>query len=101
MMERAKPLPVRVTRSEFMVLAGVSRSKRNTEIAADLGVAPSTVKTQLESMFARNDIKRGRTELVARALRDGAVIVHAGRAISAGDLREVILATEGGPANPS
>jgi DNA-binding CsgD family transcriptional regulator len=86
-----------VTKAEFRVLALLSRSRRSAEIAVELGVAPSTVKTQLESMFARNHITHGRRELVARAFRDGFMIVQAGRAVPPAVLREVILATLGEP----
>lgn len=92
-MEQTKPVPVRVTKSEFSVLALVSRSNSNADIAARLGVSASTVKTQIESMFVRNQVTRGRLELVARAFRDGIELVQAGRAIPAAELREAILAT--------
>ncbi|MEM1177189.1 MAG: helix-turn-helix transcriptional regulator, partial [Acidobacteriota bacterium] len=55
-----------LTGKESQVLAGLAEGRSNAQIAADLGIAVSTVKTHLKHLFHKLDAKR-RTQAVARA----------------------------------
>lgn len=56
----------RLTGKENEVLAGLAEGRSNAQIAADLGIAVSTVKTHLKNLFSKLDARR-RTQAVARA----------------------------------
>jgi len=59
---------VRLTRREEEVLAGVSESLSNKEIASNLNLSERTVKFHVSSLLAKFQV-RGRMELVREAAR--------------------------------
>ncbi|NHC46758.1 LuxR C-terminal-related transcriptional regulator [Motilibacter aurantiacus] len=59
-----------LTPRELDVLAGVSAGCSNNEIAADMGIAPSTVKSHLERVYTKTG-SRDRAAAVATAMRRG------------------------------
>ena len=61
MMRRAGAGPP-LTRRELEVLDGITRGLRNREIALLLGVSEKTVKTHLNNIFAKTQV-RGRFAL--------------------------------------
>ena len=65
---------VRLTRREEEVLAGVSESLSNKEIASNLNLSERTVKFHVSSLLAKFQV-RGRMELVREAARHGAGLV--------------------------
>ena len=65
---------VRLTRREEEVLAGVSESLSNKEIASNLNLSERTVKFHVSSLLAKFQV-RGRMELVREASRHGAGLV--------------------------
>jgi DNA-binding CsgD family transcriptional regulator len=83
--------PIYCTPNEFVVLVGAARGQTTEAIAAARGVSAGTVRTQLNSMFARNEVAGGRGELVARALSDGLVMVRGHRPAAASAVRQAIL----------
>jgi len=71
--ETAPPAPVgSLTDRERQVLACLVRGARNEEIAAELFLSPSTVKTHLSSIYAKLEV-RSRHEATALALKLGLV----------------------------
>ena len=65
---------VRLTRREEEVLAGVSESLSNKEIASNLNLSERTVKFHVSSLLAKFQV-RGRMELVREASRLNAGVV--------------------------
>ncbi|HEY6945362.1 MAG TPA: LuxR C-terminal-related transcriptional regulator [Candidatus Acidoferrum sp.] len=65
---------VRLTRREEEVLAGVSESLSNKEIASQLNLSERTVKFHVSSLLAKFQV-RGRMELVREATRHATGIV--------------------------
>ncbi len=57
---------IRLTRQQQRVLSGLVAGLSNKEIALDLGVAPSTVKFHVDSLFERLDA-RNRVEAITKA----------------------------------
>lgn len=49
--------PVRLTPRERQVLAAVAEGRRNVEIAADLGLAPKTVKVHVRAVLGKRGLK--------------------------------------------
>ncbi len=64
---------VRLTRREEEVLAGVSESLSNKEIASNLNLSERTVKFHVSSLLAKFQV-RGRMELVREASRKLGVV---------------------------
>ena len=64
--ERPASRGPRLTGKENEVLAGLAEGHSNAQIADELGVAVSTVKTHLKNLFFKLDARR-RTQAVARA----------------------------------
>ena len=60
----------RLSRREREVVGLVVEGRSNDEVGAALGIGVTTVETHLRRIFERFDL-RSRTELVARALREG------------------------------
>ena len=60
----------RLSRREREVVGLVVEGRSNDEVGAALGICVTTVETHLRRIFERFDL-RSRTELVARALREG------------------------------
>lgn len=54
-----------LTRRELEVLVELEAGKTNAEVAADLSIAPATVKKHLDNIYAKLDV-RNRTEAVRR-----------------------------------
>ena len=65
---------VRLTRREEEVLAGVSQSLSNKEIASNLNLSERTVKFHVSSLLAKFQV-RGRMELVRQAARQAMGVV--------------------------
>ncbi len=61
-----------LTETERKVLVLMKQGLSNTEIAAKLGVSPSTIKTHVSNMFAKMEVG-SRVEAVALALRHGLI----------------------------
>ncbi len=57
-----------LTKREYTVLALMATGLSNTEIAAELGVSPSTIKSHVSHILAKFDVA-SRTEAVALAVR--------------------------------
>ena len=66
--EPQQPLPDGLTEREGEVLALIARGRSNTEIAAELFVAETTVKTHVNRIFAKTQ-SRDRAQAVAYAHR--------------------------------
>ena len=62
---KAQPT-VRLTRQQQKVLSGLFAGQSNKEIALDLGVAPSTIKFHVDSLFDRLDA-RNRVDAIGKA----------------------------------
>lgn len=60
------PPAIRLTRQQQRVLNGLIAGRSNKEIALDLGVAPSTVKFHVDSLFERLDA-RNRVDAIGKA----------------------------------
>ena len=60
------PPVIRLTRQQQRVLNGLAAGHSNKEIALDLGVAPSTVKFHVDSLFERLDA-RNRVDAIGKA----------------------------------
>jgi DNA-binding NarL/FixJ family response regulator len=67
--EASRPLPS-LTQRERQILALLADGLGNKQIAAQLGISPSTVKTHLEVLFDKLDVT-SRAEAVAVAVRRG------------------------------
>lgn len=61
-----EPTNIRLTRQQQRVLNGLERGQSNKEIALDLGVAPSTIKFHVDSLFEKLDA-RNRVDAIGRA----------------------------------
>lgn len=61
-----EPTDIRLTRQQHRVLTGLVRGQSNKEIALDLGVAPSTIKFHVDSLFEKLDA-RNRVDAIGRA----------------------------------
>jgi DNA-binding NarL/FixJ family response regulator len=68
----ADPDPDRLTERELDVLRLVVRGLRNKEIAAELGISENTAKFHLRNILDKLHAQN-RTEVVARAMREGLV----------------------------
>lgn len=60
------PTNIRLTRQQQRVLTGLVSGQSNKEIALDLGVAPSTIKFHVDSLFERLEA-RNRVDAIGRA----------------------------------
>ena len=67
---RARPGSGRLSARELEVVGLVVEGRSNDEIGAALGIGAKTVETHLRRLFERFEIG-SRTELAARALREG------------------------------
>lgn len=63
-------LPDGLTRREAEVLALIARGRSNTEIAGDLFISEATVKTHINNLFAKANL-RDRAQAVTYAFRKG------------------------------
>jgi DNA-binding CsgD family transcriptional regulator len=77
---------VRLTRREEEVLAGVSESLSNKEIASHLNLSERTVKFHVSSLLAKFQV-RGRMELVREAARHAMGVVPEPNATATRDAR--------------
>jgi DNA-binding CsgD family transcriptional regulator len=77
---------VRLTRREEEVLAGVSDSLSNKEIAAHLNLSERTVKFHVSSLLAKFQV-RGRMELVREAARHAMGVVPDAMPVATRDAR--------------
>jgi DNA-binding NarL/FixJ family response regulator len=74
----------RLTERELEVLGLVTAGLRNKEIAARLGVSENTAKFHLRNILEKLHAS-SRTELAARAVREGLLPVDRGRSSAAED----------------
>ena len=88
---------IRLTRREEEVLAGVSESLSNKEIASNLNLSERTVKFHVSSLLAKFHV-RGRMELVREAARHATGAASDPLAIGAGEARPYAPAIKNYPA---
>lgn len=87
---------VRLTRREEEVLAGVSDSLSNKEIASNLNLSERTVKFHVSSLLAKFQV-RGRMELVREASRLSAGVVPGPTPIATRQTRSYAMAPKSYP----